>query len=314
MSLVTTIAEAKAYLRLPHVSENASLPNIGRVEKRFIVPILGQALFNTLSGFTPNAGLLALVKAAIVPLAYYNDLAWSHAAITDAGVRVQQSENMPTASRWSYMELKEALHNESMEALNDLWQYLYDNATVLSWTDPSISGVVFKTSTEFSKYFSICQPARVFNSLKPIIAEVEDHFLYPVAGEAFVLALVALASPTAADKKALKLMRNAVAMFTINRACSKLPVQVGGNGLTVLLSAPDQPTNGQVNAPQSQLQKLEQITENEAQRHLKQLTDYLQATASETVFIPFFESDLYVAPSTEEASNENSRRKGVFAL
>lgn len=315
MALVTDISTAKKFLRLPHVSDDASLPDIAAAEEDYIVPVLGRTLYDELveeSVYDPV--LLEKVQRAIVCIAYLNDLAENHAAITDAGVRVQTGDNMPAAPRWSYMELKESLESKAAKAVEGLYEYLVDHATELRWRDPTLA-TIFKSGKQFSDCYHLHQPHRVFNSLKPVIAEVQDHYLYPVAGEGFVVALCALASPGAEELTAIKLMRKAVASLAIFKSRSKLPVKIGPHGFTVMMStSADQPYEGNQAAPKNQLDTLAEQCENDGERYLKQLKEYLDKTASSTIFPTYFSSDYYTAPSAVKTTDRNSTRKGIFVM
>lgn len=321
MALILTIAQAKQYVRISNVNSEASMPSMDRAGRRFLKPILGP-LYDTLDAAVLagdpaeyDATLLERCRAALVPLAYWSELGMHAAALTDAGVRQQQSESMPAAFRWQYKELEENLHDQGAEAIDALWQYLYDNATDLGWTEPLQHKTVFSNGAEFALFYPIDQPARVYASLRPLIGTVLESYVYEYIGQDLVEELFADKPTTGITGRAFDLLRKAVANLSIKEAVSKLPCKLGANGFTSMMGFTNEsPRSEEKDAPDTRLRMVYDAAESAGQLFLKNLKTYLDAHATEAGLETYAESDYYIAPADADTTDPNENRTGVYGL
>jgi hypothetical protein len=318
MPLITDIATVKQYVKVMFNSSNASLADMTGAEIRFLVPILGQTLYAALLATPttpPYDDLAEYCKRAVAPLAYWTDLPTLQTQISDGSVGTFVSNNMQAAHRWEFEELSEALADKGCFALENLLQFLFDNAADYSWTVPLNYDLIFLTGKEFNKYYNIYQPYRTFEMLRPLLREVEDQEIRSIIGDGFFEELRDNDAPNDDEKKVIELIKKAVASLTIKKAVERLPVKISAFGFTVMLSRnPDRAVQGEENAPTDQMSLLHTSVKKSGESYLVKLKDLLNANASDSVFATYFASDFYQAPiAPENVVDPNSTRK-IFGL
>ncbi|MCK9402919.1 MAG: hypothetical protein M0Q26_05940 [Chitinophagaceae bacterium] len=321
MALITTIAQVQSYLRVRYTNSNATLPDIGAAEDRFIRPLIGQTLYDALvvaqagNATAVMTSLLDKVRRAVVALAYWQDLPTLHVQIGELGVVVTKSENLDAAHRWEFENLREALAIKSCAALEVLLEYLFLNKTVLNWAAPDEVKTIIKTGSDFTRYFTVYQPNRTFMVLLPLVKQVEDEFVRTLIGDTFFELLRDKSEPTTEEKRAIELLKKAVSHLTINKAVLLLPTRISVDGFTVsLTNNTDQINQGQHLAPDGILGRLADTSGETGHDYLVKLKDYLDTTASAQVFSAYRASDYYTAPGTVAAESANANRNGVFGL
>jgi hypothetical protein len=298
---------ARLYVRINFINDNSSLPDFDLAAQRFLVPIIGQELYDQLTADDayPEDPLLAKCRSVLAPLGYLMELATIQTQITDSGLRTANTENLQSAHRWEYNEVKEHLADKGAYALENLLQYLFANKDSLTvWTDSDqyteMAKLIFVNGTDFCKYFRVLHPYRVWWELRPLISEVEDFYIKSAIGEEFFNELKELEDPSPAEKKVIDLIKKAVAQTTIVKAIEKMAVRITPQGFTVLISAANNDAaNAGDEAPKdNQLSMLYDSCQRSGDAYLVQLKEYLNENAAADVFTTFFESELYVSPST----------------
>jgi len=293
-----------------------SMPDIDAAERKFLIPILTQPVFNALQAEVDAndatwSTLLNLCRAAIAPLALWLDLPFMQASIEDGGIKTTHSDNKEAAHQWEYRQIETALVNKGMAALEDLIDHLLVNGSNYEWQDRADDNSIFRTGKDFSRYVYLHQPNLTFQQLKPLVKEVEDHFIRPAIGDAFYNSLALLSTPGEGEIKAIQLIKKAVANYTVVRAVERLPVKITPYGLMASLQ---NNTEGKADAPakDNQLSLLMTSSQREADAYLFQLMEYLNKTASALVFNTFFTSAYYIIRLNK--IDGNYLRKGVCAL
>lgn len=318
MPLITTPLHFREYVKVNYTNANtATMPNMVLADEDFLWPVLGEGFYTTILASTDTKydRLKELCKRAVAPLAMMKDLPNRQTKIGDTGLHMVTTQDAMPATRWAYKELETSLANDGTKALEAVWEYLITNATTLAWTNPQPYQTIFKSGKDFAFYYYLYQPHRLFTALLPLIAEVEEHYLFVAIGESFAKSLCALTNPSFLEKKAILLMKHAVANITIFNACKKLAINIGVNGFTVLLGdGGDMDFKGKNDSSYTEKQALQIQCENDGLRRLGQLKEHLNSNASATVFAAYFASNLYIAPTAETPIDANDGRKGVVAL
>jgi hypothetical protein len=321
MPLINSITTFKKYLRVVFTSTTENgLPNMVRADRKYLVPILGQSVYDALMAkVTANssdwATLLDICRSYVAPMAMLLDLPSKQVQITDSGLKKTTSTDLENAFRWEYMELKNALEVQAAEALDELWQHLFESGSTYSWTATNIHGTIIKTATEFKKYYLPLQHSyRCFAALQPVMVTVQDQLIHDAITKGFFEYLRDKEAPTDQEKVAIELLKKAAAYLTIMQATEQLSVKISSNGFTVLLNdASDAPYKGDVAAPGENLSLLRSACEKTGQGYVQQLKKYLNETATAEVMPIYFNSSKYKAPGTITKSS-NEKRKGLFAL
>lgn len=322
MPLISTITTLKKYLRVTFTSTTENgLPNMVRADRKYLVPVLGQSVYDALmvKVTANNVGdwdtLLDICRSYVAPMAMLLDLPSIHVQITDSGVKKTTSNNLENAFRWEYLELKNALEIQAAEALDDLWQHLFDNKLKYSWVSTNIKGTIITTATEFKKYYTPLQHSyRCFTAMQPVMITIQDHIINEAITNEFFEYLRDKSTPTDIEKVAIDLLKKAAAFLTIMASIDQLSVKISANGFTVLLhDAADSPYKGDGATTPENLSLFRSSMENIGYGYLQQLKDHLNKNASADEMPLYFNSSKYTAPGTTAVSN-NSRRKGVFGL
>lgn len=321
MAIVKNIETVKRYVRLSFSSQSPMLPDFDMPEQLLLRPLLGEILFSVIqtdaaANEPGQPALLELCRKVVVPYAYATGLPAIQVQLSDTGLHSVQDENKRSAFRWEHEKMQEQLFAQASLHYDMLVKYLFDHAEDLAWDAPSHVSTVFKTGAEFSEYFPLFQPYRVFEQLRPIAAAQLVEFIYPAIGEEFAIELLAESNPDADKKKAISLLKHALAQITIQRSIELLNVGISAQGFTVLLGSAlstDAITNGKQQADANALSTLYNRTGRSAQQFLAALLSHLNDKASETVFTTFYNSSIYVKPGTAKA-DPNANRKGIFGL
>lgn len=319
MALITTIHQVKQVLKISNLNTKDAMPDFDAAEETYIIPAIGQDLYdelkaaydaNTLS--TVQAKLLLKVQKPLAAFAYYDDLALQHAVITDTGVRKVQSENMPTAYRWEFDGVKDALAQKAHQGLESLMQFLEDNAVSFPlWTSSDAyvkrNQYLIKTAQDFSSQYRIDQPYRTFSSLLGVMDDVEALYIKPTIGEAFFAELKAETSPTDDEKAVIADLKKAIAHLTIHHAFEKRTVKVTEKGVVIYDRNTDRGASENAQPTADLMSHTMAATKRDGNNYLSKARNYLNANASGSVFATYFQSDKYVAPVEREDPNKDRK-------
>ncbi len=246
--LIKTIAEVKSVLPklVANLNSTSLLPNFNAVEEKYLVPIIGNELYADLQtkydGNTLSVGELALLKHIRLVIAAYgflDDLASTHVAITDFGVRTSATESMPKAVGWEYKAIKEFLIDKSTDGTEVLLNYLWKKkADFALWTASDqykdFQGFLIRTGTDFNNHYKLHQPMRTFYALKGVINDVQYEYLLPALGKELLKYFVDETGVTAEEKVIAWTLKKALSFFTIKRAGEHYNVQFGASGFTIV--------------------------------------------------------------------------------
>lgn len=312
MALVTKIATVRKNLKISFINTDAVIPNFEVAEDYFIKPIVNNLWATIAAGNEDNpTELRALVHKAIIPLGYLMDLPFIHASITDSGINTQNTDNRTPVTRWAYEKIEENLSSRAAMAIENLWSYLYAN-TPNGWDVPTYKSI-FSGSSDFSDFYTLYQPYRTYENLKPIIVLVEDSVISNAIGTTFYNELK---NSTATDDDIIAaklLLKKAIAQFTIAKAAVTIPVKITSYGFTSLLDTnTDKPNQGERNANDSTMAELVKSTTENGKKYLKELTNFLNKKASSEKFETFFASDKYVKPIEATPSTMNDNQPTFF--
>lgn len=315
MALIKDIITFKKYVKYNFSSaEVNSLLDTAPAERKYVKPILGNTLYNSLNtqvdpGPVVNPVLLDLVRAAIAPLTVYMDLPLLQTQLGDTGLRTLLSEQTQAAHRWEFNQVRDLLEDKGCEAIDQLIVYLYENAGALGWT-PQTQKLIFNTGSEFTKFYNLKYPYRTFLTLTDIIAEVEDQYIRSSIGDTYFEELRDKAAPNDQEKEAIKLIKKTVANLTVMKAIEKKPVKITAAGLfTMLGDAVDDVSAKEQTASIAMLAVQRSTCERDGESYLQKFKAYLNDNASATVFQTYYAGSYYVAPETVDTTSKNAAKK-----
>ena len=319
VSLVTNIATVRKYMKVAFVNQSAMMPDFEAAQKKYVLPILGKALYQVMeteSLTLPEepTELLKLVLRAVIPLAYFNDLAMVATQITDMGVGVTQATHFQNAPRWQFLELKKNLEDKGCAALEELLIYLNEEKPEgIVWTIPDNYDLLLNTGKAFNQYYPISQPYRTFESIRPLAKAIETDVIIPLIGEDYFNLLKTKVSPTSLEKQILQLIKKAIAYLTIKVSAELLPVNISADGFTVSLTHnSDQPNQGQQQAEPTQMSVLINSCDAQGKSYLSMLSELLNNRASLTIFPEYFISAFYKTPLVMSLTEKNKYAEGYL--
>jgi hypothetical protein len=316
------IATFKKYLNVSFTFNTKNkFVGLQEAEEDFVKPILGNSLYTVLKAqiLLPSVpdvykNLLHQCRKVTVPLSIYNNIATKGFIIGDGGIKKTTAADGENLYRWEFKEIENELRDKVSKAVDDLWKYLFANATALSWQNPSKFNTIFKTADDFANVYSLQQPYRIFNLFLPIVSKVEELYLYDVIGEVFYKQLIAVSTPTVLETKAIDLLRQAAAHYTVYCSVNDLNIKITEYGLTVPFgNATDSVQPNEKTATAHQLKLLKEARLADATRFLNRAKKLLNQNASNSVFATYYNSSYYVNPNTV-ATDYNATRKGIVRL
>lgn len=323
--IIRDIATLRRYVRISYTqATEKNLPDISYAEREYLMPILGMQLYSALDASitTPPAAnpavwsqLLDYCRAAVAPLAVWLELPFLQAQLEDGGLKTTRSEYKDAAHQWEYLQIQNALLDKGMKALEFILEFLPTQKNVFNWSYPG-ERTLIRTGKELSLFVGIDQPNLTFELMRPILLEVEDHFIKNSIGEPFFDYLNSLDTyQSPSDKKAAQLTKKAVAHYSIARALERLPVRITRAGVLATLQNSNNDTQANPTAKETQIDTLKTSSESLGNSYLLQLLDYLNAQANAQTFTLFFESEFFKGVQQRSyAQDVNNNLAGFVAF
>ncbi|TPG71985.1 DUF6712 family protein [Hymenobacter nivis] len=323
MALLKTIDELRRYVAI----DASDIPPaialaIIEAEADCLSPLLGSALQDWLQvaydaptfdpdAPTPAAQLLRRVQGALGRLGTGVGLTGHQVSIDATGVHIIVGDTMKTAFQWQVVQRQQQLLRQGQRGLDEVVQWLEDHredsAELRDW---AISPAgrrhrreLFTCTADFQEYENISNSRLVFGALGPVRRRLEAFELGPVLGPDFLAELrdqVRARSLTSDNENLLRTyVYPALASLTIGHAVPELGLALNGDGIDLTIARVDDSNSKEADAG---LDQLLSTKANEAlmagARYLRNLTSYLDRTASATRFATYFNSSAYTNPNT----------------
>lgn len=237
--IIKDIATLKKY-----ISVNGSLTYdniksyIRSAEREFLRPLIGKdqlAVFDADVTDPIVLEALGLAQEAISNLGFYLYLPIGAVQITDAGVHVVDGNNSSPATDKQFKELQRSFKSAGHKALDELLEFMEDNALKFGpWVDSDSYSVfkdllVNKTST-FNKYYYIFNSRQTFIAMKPNIKSVEDQFILAAIGKELLKVLKD--DQTVDERKEVKvLLQQSIVAFTVMKTVDNGMFVMDGKGM-----------------------------------------------------------------------------------
>lgn len=280
-----------------------------QVEEDFIIPILGADLYNTLQDAynatlaeTPtaltnlHAALLTRVRDVIAPYTIAIAGQTLDLVIGDAGARRTETDTHKTAYQYQKADFLESFQRAGEKAEERLLKFLEDNKEDLSEWTASIEfknyrSLFIKTGSRFQQLFSSASPHRNYFFMRPAMYDVEQQTVKKLLGAEFFAylknkSLQAAPGWTEEEAELLTHIEKYIAYQTVVWAIPMLNVRIDSAGITVysLMPANRDRDGKSAQAPDTSLNLLIKQCQDNALMWMNSATDYLKATASQSVF------------------------------
>lgn len=323
MALLKTIDELKRNVSIDAKNIPPSIAlAIADAEVRFVVPLLGLAFTRWLqaaydaAGFDPAADTLAaqllrVVQGALGHLGTGAGLTGHQVSIDATGVHIVVGETMKTAFQWQVNARQQQLLRQGQRALDEVLQWLEDHrdesdelrAWAVSPAGRRHRRELFTCTADFQEYENISESRLVFGALAPVRRRLEAFELGPVLGPDLLAELRDQVRARNLSSDNENLLRTyvypALASLTIGHAVPELGLALNGDGIDLTIGRTDDSNSKEGDAG---LDQLLSTKANEAllagARYLRELTSYLDRTASATRFPAYYNSSAYTNPIT----------------
>ncbi len=293
-------------------------PYIEEAQETFIKPVLGIGLYEQLQDAmaldpvppedgTTTENLAKLLEMVRKPLALY--ALWLGAdefgvSVSSQGIQVIETQTHKTAPQYRVQNLKENWIRRANTSLDLVLKFLDEHRVDYPVYICQDADLFLRSTLEFNSEVDIRESRRVFVALKPVIRSVERKYIQPtLSAELFDELKSALKSNSELthDQKALmELIRPALAHLTMARALLEISIDVLDWGIF------DTAGNTFANVSSKQASNREKISlmaeanQRDGEAELKALQQFLDETASETVYPLYFNSSRYAGKATAE--------------
>ena len=305
-------------------------PSIAYIEKHFIKKELGKEQYDALVAAyesTMSAEQTALweeVAAALCPLAAWHYAGANAAELSDAGQRERNAEDGNGARLWVSNLQRDTWYEQGMTAIDSLLAFLDENKDDYpDWVSGSgyagLKSNILQTTEQLNTYVFINESRRFFKMLKPSIRQVEFLNIQPAISKAFYDRLIAGLKAddlTDEEQEAIDKLIPAVAHLAFSEC--KFPVELGTDGVfQISSSAGDNGSKTKTLPDDSILADVKRKHFYTGKQYLNEAVDYLNKTASNSVFAEYFGSTVYEDPTGDDYSNlknNNGDLDTIFSL
>ncbi|MVM37239.1 hypothetical protein GO730_05690 [Spirosoma sp. HMF3257] len=288
--------------------------------ERWFKDLAGEPLMDYLKGITaPAAGsddadLLYLAHACMSWKCY--ELAFPHMKFKagELGLQKVNGQNAVAISKWEYVDSKEANLAMLDLALENFWSAM-ESIKPAAWTGSTAytkrQQVFIRSATELAEHIpTLGRKNRLFEQLLTYIRRAEQSYIRPILTEADYIALkVKWRDPAATwspqEQILLDLIRPAVAHMALYEAYPYLPLTLDVTGITESRSKDGALEQVAPGADAKNGQKRQLYTDG--QNCLAELNQYLQATATASLFPGYYQAQLAKVGTqlTDDFTNES---------
>jgi hypothetical protein len=319
-TLINTIVELKLFITVDAtVNIDSVAPYLAASERRFIMPILGSSVYNTLlanyqAGYnTMSADDKALwqeVNLANAAMAWLLYAPQANVRMTEAGIITTSTTETTQATKWMFNELILSLKEQAYAAIDTLCQYLELGITAdwyIPWASSSAFANYFSLFVNqvgiLSQYAWINNSRWIFSMLQPHLQRAEQTYAAQWIGVPFFNDLKAkyqAGTLTTLEQQAVAQIQNICSLYAYSMAIQDPNFRQ--ETITVLGSRMDG-----INATGSNRADVDNRTAfgrvaeqyaNQANNFCEQLQEFLNANASDTIFPLYFASTIYIDPTT----------------
>ncbi len=329
--LFTTIAQIKEYVAINLANEfNAIKPYIKQAETKFIKPVIGKDMYNDIDTYLQSSDQSdekynELIDRIRLPLIYYACYLYApigNVQVSSTGIHIVVNENKKTAFEWQIDKLEQSWLNTAHDFIEEVIEYLNENAsTFTKWRESDeyikAHSLFILSAKQFNEYVFINNSRRLYSALTPIIEDIERKYILPTIGTDMFNALKedqqSSSGPSEYNEILINKIASAVAKLSMARAVKEFSIEIIPNALFEKVVQVTQNAKQSASADKMAIY-INELTDN-GKAEIKGIQEYLDETASETIFTEYFESDLYIAPSVDNPNRGeflNDSTKGLF--
>lgn len=332
--LIKNSAELKANSETnSNVNYDSAKMSIKAAEKKYIIPIIGMAQYgvldtahNTGSPTPEQAALITAIQEPLASLAMSLFVPMSEVTLSDAGARRTGTEELPGAYKYQTANLKEALLERGLDFIEDLILFLETNQNDYPlWTASDefkeYRTLFIRSGSEYGNFYTgVKHPRQTFMKLRAALLFVQENIIRPtilpdIYDDLQVKLSTAVIGYTTNDKILVKHIQRAMVYLAMKEGMNDYALSIDNNGVTILNERNDG-TMGDVSkqmaATDVQMTNLANASYNIGYTWLKRATDFLDETATDAIYIPWYEK--MQAELETKDDNVNEELGGSFLL
>lgn len=325
--LIKNSAELKANSETnSNVNYDAVKMSIKAAEKKYIIPIIGMAQYSALETahnggpITPaQTALILAIQEPLASLAMSLFVPMAEVSLSNTGARRTGTEELPGAYKYQTSNLKEALLERGLDFIEDLLLFLETNkADYPLWTDSDefkeYRTLFVRSGSEYATFYTgVKHPRQTFMKLRAALLFVQENIIRPtilpdIYDDLQTKLATAVIGYTSNDKILVRHIQRAMVNLAMKEGMNDYALTIDNNGVTILSEMTDN-TMGDVSkkkaATDSQLRGLASSLYNIGHTWLKRATDFLDETATDAIYIPWYEKMTAEAETKDDDLNEN---------
>jgi hypothetical protein len=316
-TLITTISELQEYVKVNNgLNIQTVTPGLNEVELQTLVFYLGTPLLDIIKAehvsqiFTARiTAIYPYVRQALANLGVYKATHEIEVQIDDNGILRTETTSQKTAFGGQVARYRETIGNRGYEAIDMVLSIISANeATYPEWNSSAYyaikNGLLFTSAKDFSQYENIKDSALTFQALAGYIKSSLDNLegSLPTA----IYTNIRSAAPTAEN---LVLINNYIKVYlskqAIYQALIELPVVVDHLGVTVNQLQLNNDARTRNSAPNMFIERKMNGLKNDAQAALSRMSEFLNVSATDSVYAYWFGSEFYDEPWATKVANNS---------
>lgn len=329
MSLITNISQIRgaSSINISNTLDNWQ-PYLDEAEQTFIIPAIGKDFFEEVEAEANSSGsgesgyeqLISRLRSALALYALWLGIDEMSVSVSASGLQVIQSDTHKPAPEYQMLNLKESWLQRAHRNLDLALEYLEDNRDEFGNYVPVSNGTFIASAKEFSEYVDIRGSRRVFLQLLPIMRSIEKKYIRYTLSEDLYEELKdeydgSGSSEISEDNQALlDLIRPALAHLTMARALEEVSADILNWGSFVFSWSTFKSMIRMDEANSGRISMMLEANQRDGEAELKELQEFLDNNATETLYASYFNSDRYIGPASasRRIDFENSADKSIF--
>ena len=327
--LIITIDKVKEYVSVNQTMDMKTLkPSIMRMERKQIIPCISNAVYDDLQAAvtalpTPMSPLQLLLLAAVEPcLVNFTLLDASingYIQIDNGSMTVQEGDTKRAAPQWAVRKYEDGIRRKAYEDLEDLYLFMEEHtADYPAWTTTPgytlLKECFVSYAADVQKVYDIGNSRLIFLSIKNLLLQAQRHILRPVLGVAFYNELLGQYQANNLTQFTGELadgIREVLVFYAIKEAMITKAVAIEADGIVANeLKGGTTDTTQQLTASDIQRSAIWLNVDGKYEEAKKRLKDYLETSASITVYPTYFGSDAYIG--TGSSGVQNAEGSGLY--
>jgi len=296
-------------------------PAIALCERKYLIPLLGEALFNKLTNFYSASKqkpvclneLLTLCQFALIRLAFWQEYDILSVTLSDKGAIDNAGENR--LYRYQAEALKNNLKNEGFDQLDSILEFCEQHIAHFPEFSESPchvdSGHSFiKNTKEFNSIYNINSSRLVFLKMKYFVTSVEELQLLHYLGDCFCAEL--LGADPAAEKYAriIPAVKKFVVFMSIAEGIAELHQMPTDRGLIFQTAIANRISEVQYSPVSTEeLERIRKEYTQKAERYMSSVIDTLKKYPTE--YSTYFAFAGNNAPPSKHIRRDNTN-KSIF--